>query len=283
MLKNSLLWKLEGKVRSAPSYLFGTMHVRDQRAFQQLSKVYDAIEECDGFAAEFHLEEAGQGIESRLMQLPEGQRISDFFPKNKYQKYRKVLLQSTGLDLTNFERMLPFMVVNFASENLLQQDMSQPLDQHLWDFAKSAEKSLHGIETFQEQMDVLQKITLEDQLSMLNSLCRNISRFRQYLLHLTKLYEAGDMQQLYKMVKKNSKGMRHLLLYRRNEVMAKRIGAMLEEQRLFAAIGAAHLGGGKGVLRLLKKQGVKVTPVELRPSSASYLPNENATPNPTAG
>jgi uncharacterized protein YbaP (TraB family) len=71
------------------------------------------------------------------------------------------------------------------------------------------------------------------------------------------------VQQLYKMVKKNSKGMRPLMLYRRNEVMAERIGALVQEQRVFAAIGAAHLGGGKGVLRLLKKQGLTLHPVQV--------------------
>ena len=261
MLKNSLLWRLEGDLLPAPSYLFGTMHVRDQRAFQRLETVYGAMAECDGFAAEFHLEDAGQGMKSGLMQLPGEQRLSDFFSKKKYQKYRTVLLKSTGLDLAHFQRMLPFLVVNFATESLLQQEMPEPLDQHLWGYAKSAGKSLHGIETLGEQMEVLQKITLEEQVKMLESLCRNVGRFRQFLLHLSELYEAPKVQQLYKMVKKNSKGMRHLMLYRRNEVMAERIGLLVREHVVFVAIGAAHLGGGKGVLRLLKLQGVMASPI----------------------
>lgn len=239
------------------------MHVRDGRAFQQLGKVYDAIEACDGFAAEFHLEEAESGIQSSIMQLPDGQRISELIPKKKYERYRKVLLKSTGLNLAQFDRMIPFIVVNFATESLLSQDMPEPLDQHLWNLAKNQGKSLHGIETFQEQMEVLQKITLEEQLKMLNGLCRNISRFRQYLLRLAELYEASEVQQLYKMVKKNSKGMRPLMLYRRNEVMTERIVALAQEQRIFVAIGAAHLGGGKGVLRLLKKEGLTLHPVKI--------------------
>lgn len=263
MLKNSLLWKLEGDQIPAPSYLFGTMHVRDQRAFQQLAKVYEMIAECDGFAAEFHLEEAGQGIESKFMQLPNEQRLSDFFSKKKYEKYRTVLLKSTGLDLSHYQRMLPFLVVNFATESLLSQDMPEPLDQHLWGFAKTAGKSLHGIETLQEQMEVLKKITLEEQVKMLDSLCRNIGKFRHFLLHLCELYEAQKVRQLYKMVKKNSKGMRQLMLYRRNEVMAERIGELVQEHRLFAAIGAAHLSGDTGVLRLLKQQGLHLSAVKI--------------------
>ncbi len=261
MRNESLLWKLEGDPLPAPSYLFGTMHVRDRRAFQRLDAVYERISACDSFAAEFHLEQAGQGFDAGLMQLPDGQQLSDCFPAKKYKKYRSILLKTAGLDLAQFERSLPFVVVNLATEYLLSRDMPESLDAHLWGFAKEQEKSLHGIETLQEQMEVLQKISLEVQLKMLSGMCKSISRFRQYLLHLTDLYEAGEVVQLYKIVKKNTKGMRQLMLYRRNEVMAERIGALVREQSVFVAIGAAHLGGGKGVLRLLKQKGLRVTSV----------------------
>jgi uncharacterized protein YbaP (TraB family) len=65
-------------------------------------------------------------------------------------------------------------------------------------------------------------------------------------------------------VKKNAKGLRKMMLYHRNEVMAGRIAALARQQSLFAAIGAGHLLGGKGVLRLLKKEGLKVVPVQVK-------------------
>lgn len=263
MQKNSLLWKIEGDGLPGPSYLFGTMHVRDQRAFQQLGQVYAAMETCEGFAAEFHLEEAGSGFPPEALELPDGQRISDFLPKKKWGRHRQVLRKSTGVDLARFDRILPFMVVNIATESLLGQDMPEALDQHLWAFAEKKGKDLHGIETLQEQMEVLAKISLETQLKMLAGLCKDIGRFRRYLLRLAELYEAGEVQRLYKMVKKNSKGLRALMLYRRNEVMAERIAGLAQEKPVFVAIGAAHLGGGKGVLRLLKKRGFKLQPLQI--------------------
>ncbi len=260
---SSLLWKLEGDALPGPSYLFGTMHVRDRRAFQQLATVYEKIGECGGFAAEFHLESTDHDFDAGAMQLPAGQRLSSFYTPKKYKKYRSILLKSTGLDIAQFDHALPFVVLNLATEQLLQQDMPEPLDQHLWSFAKAAGKTLHGIETFREQMEVLRKISLEEQLNMLGGMCKNISRFRHYLLRLTELYEANEVQQLYKLVKRNTKGMRQLMLYRRNEVMAERISGLVREQRMFVAIGAAHLSGGKGVLRLLKHAGFKLTPIRM--------------------
>jgi uncharacterized protein YbaP (TraB family) len=43
--------------------------------------------------------------------------------------------------------------------------------------------------------------------------------------------------------------------------MAERIIKLSADQSLFTAIGAGHLAGKKGVLRLLKKAGLKVVPI----------------------
>lgn len=249
---------------AAPSYLFGTMHVRDQRAFMSLGPVLEKIQACEAFAAEFHLGDVGD-VDPQMMQIPGGQRISSLFPKKRYEKYRHILLKATGLDLVQFDNSLPFLVVNLATEHLLASEMPEPLDAYLWNLAKQSGKSLHGIETFQEQMEVLEKINLETQLKMLDGLCRNTAKFRQYLLRLADHYEKGNAQLLYKLVKQNTRGLRQLLLYRRNEIMAERIHLMAVEKSVFAAIGAAHLGGGKGVLRLLKKKGYRLTPVLIEP------------------
>jgi uncharacterized protein len=258
---NSLLWKIEGEALPHPSYLFGTMHVRDKRAFHQLEAVYKCIGQCEGYAAEFHLESGIGSMEAMAMQMPAGQKLSESLPKKKFKRYRQVLLKSTGVDLANFEKVLPFVVLNLATEQLLSQDMPEPLDQHLWEFAKQAGKSLHGIETFQEQLAVLAQIPLEMQVKMLGGICTNIGRYRQYLRRLAGHYEASELQQLYKMVKRNTKDMRQLMLYHRNKVMADRIGTLVRQQSAVVSIGAAHLSGGKGVLRLLKKEGFKVSPM----------------------
>ncbi len=74
-------------------------------------------------------------------------------------------------------------------------------------------------------------------------------------------YADGEIQALYQSAKKDAKGMRKILLYRRNKLMAKRFGEIARTQSLFCAVGAGHLAGGKGMLRLLKKAGFKVKPI----------------------
>ena len=51
-LPKTVLWRITGKGLSKPSYLFGTMHLNDQRLFNFGDSVYRAIERTEGLAIE---------------------------------------------------------------------------------------------------------------------------------------------------------------------------------------------------------------------------------------
>src|SRR5579871_2249156 len=50
----TLLWRISGKDLKEPSYLFGTMHVKDKRVFGFSDSVMLAIQKCKSFALEVH-------------------------------------------------------------------------------------------------------------------------------------------------------------------------------------------------------------------------------------
>lgn len=50
----SLLWQISGNGLASPSFLFGSAHVKDNRAFQFSDSVMLALEACDLFALEIH-------------------------------------------------------------------------------------------------------------------------------------------------------------------------------------------------------------------------------------
>src|SRR4249919_2429992 len=56
-LPSTLLWKISGNDLQKPSYLYGTMHLTDERVFNIGDSVYKAIENSDGFAIEIDPEE----------------------------------------------------------------------------------------------------------------------------------------------------------------------------------------------------------------------------------
>lgn len=74
-------------------------------------------------------------------------------------------------------------------------------------------------------------------------------------------YKNGQITKLYKASKKSMGELRGLMIYERNEKMTQVLIDLMNEGSTFCSVGAAHLGGGKGMLRLLKNNGYKVKPI----------------------
>jgi len=258
--KETFLWKIIHPECKRPSYLLGTMHVRDQRAFEQLEKVQEKIAVCDVYAAEFDLGNADSRVVTQHMQLPEGQLLSDWLSPKNYAALSKLLEKRIGVDLDVFQKQKPFFVYNMLTESLFQDDMPFALDHYLYQWAATQEKQMTGVETFTEQMEIMEKISLKKQAKILAQTTKNFKKYRRQLKKMTSLYQEGNLNQLHKSALKNMGSLRKLLVYDRNEIMAKRIADMAEEQAVFVAVGAGHLSGKKGVLRLLKQSGLKVKP-----------------------
>lgn len=259
--KNTLLWKVTSKSHAQASYLFGTMHVKDLRAFHQRDLVHQKIDACEAFATEFNLDEMKMNTSEQVMDLPEGMFLSDLIPAKAYKKVEQLFASLTGMELKLFDRSLPLLISNMLSECVLSSDMPHSLDESLWEYARSQEKILLGIESFEEQIEILRKIPLDYQVKSLIWTAKNTHRFQKQLLKMTRLYETADLRKLYKAARKNAKGLRKVLLFDRNELMAERFALIAQEQSICYAVGAGHLGGKKGLLRLLKNKGFKIKPV----------------------
>lgn len=257
--KQTLLWQFSGADLRGTSFVFGTMHVRDGRAFGRLERVYQAIAACEAFAAETDLEDMGTAANS--FQLPSGVALDDLLPTKKYEKLRRILLKSRQVDIEMFKHLQPIIIAHLLDEQILLSNMPFALDQHLWQYAKEHGKQLQGIETIAEQMQTLQAIPLDYQLQGLLAVGRYPAKHRRSLLKAAQWYEQARIDQLYRAAKRSLQGLRRLMLYDRNRRMAQRILTMAREQPTCCAIGAAHLWGGKGVLKVLKELGAMVKPV----------------------
>ncbi len=259
--KTSLLWKLSLPETELVSYLFGTMHIRDQRAFGGLERVYECIGACGAFALEIDLDQEESPGDPALFKLPGNGFLREHLSANAYMRLRRSLLKAFGVDIRFFPHLNPFTLLELISGKVLAEDNPLFLDAHLWNYARGQGKTTFGIETLQEQMALLSRIPLEVQLKMLRDMGRNTAHFRTTMHRMARVYEKGDLITLYRLSRKSAGNMRKQMLFDRNRIMAERIAALLPGESVFCAVGAAHLWGGKGVLRLLKHRGVHVDPV----------------------
>jgi uncharacterized protein YbaP (TraB family) len=78
------------------------------------------------------------------------------------------------------------------------------------------------------------------------------------------LYLAEDLETLYEMIQKSEEdieGFEQFMLIDRNISWIDRIGDLAKEKSSFFAVGAGHLAGDQGVIRLLQEAGYTLTPI----------------------
>lgn len=259
--RQSLLWRVDCDNLPHSSYIFGTMHVKDDRAFQNISWIYKKIQECNVFAAELDLGQPVQESGIGALLLPEGTKLSDLYSPHKYDKIKNTFLRMTKVPLETMEDKLPFFLLNYLDQCLLTSERNYSLDEHLFQLAGAWGKKTIGIETFEEHVMVLEKIPLRHQADLFAKAISNLHRHKKTTNRLVNLYEKGKLLPLYHSAKKSIGSLRKVLLYDRNELMAQRIAEIIQQESLFCAIGAAHLPGMRGVLKKLKWRGFRVEPV----------------------
>jgi uncharacterized protein YbaP (TraB family) len=259
--KKTLFWQINHPAMDAPSYLLGTMHIKPNKNSNWMQDYLENIIACDCFATEFNLSDVNIKLIQQYSQLPDGQSLDHHIAPKKLQKMERILLKSTQLPLQPLLHTKPLFIINLITEKILSKEQSISMDSELFLKAKELGKELDGIETFEEQLSILNKIPLKYQIKGLLKTVKNIKQSRKKLLKITSIYETGDVHKIHKVAKKGMGRMRQLMLYDRNKIMAQRIIEKTSKKTVFCAIGAGHLGGKKGVLRLLKSNGLSITPI----------------------
>jgi uncharacterized protein len=258
-----LLWKIERGDR-APSYLFGTIHISDPRVTNLPPPVREAFTAARSFTMELILDGAGFVHMAETMFFNDGRTLESVLGAERYKEIQRTLLDR-GLPVSDLNRKKPWVVVLM---------MSGPgrgglaLDMQLQVSATLQEKPTHGLETMQEQLAVFNGLSIEDQVSMLNSTLRYHREMEKMLETMVQAYLARDLNRIMAIMDSASADDRRLqdtlmarLLTQRNTRMVDRMRSRLEEGNAFIAVGAAHLPGTDGLLALLERAGWRVTPV----------------------
>ncbi|MCS6928115.1 MAG: TraB/GumN family protein [Saprospiraceae bacterium] len=263
---NTLLWQVSPREGGPVSYLFGTMHTRDLRAFTWLDLAYARIEQCEVFAAEYNFSQTDSAALATALLLPEGTTLDQLLSRRAWKNLAFYAKRKLDLPPETLRQAHPMYVQMVLTTALLREEAPYPLDEALWMYALNKGKSITGLETFEEQLEVLRRIPLEDQLKSLTYFLKHYRRQRERLKAMLRWYQEGNIRSLYQASRRDARWLRRPLLLERNVRMAKRFAEIAHRQSLFGAVGAAHLAGGKGMLRLLKQAGFRIKPILLHVS-----------------
>jgi len=272
--ENPFLWKIEGE---NPSYLFGSMHLSDERLLTLPDIVLDAIEESDAVYTEIELDQQSAIKSDELSRLPTSQTIYDLLPDDVEERVDSYL-KTKGLTLSLFSSYKIWVV----SSNLVLLDeieylyLNPSLDQYIWNLAVSYDKTTGGIETIEEQVGFFDIFTIDEQIEMLNDTLDDLEEYASKGETATDtmkdLYIEGDLDALQDFMFSSSeenvelyKKFEEILLVNRNENMTDRIDQLINENtetQYFFTIGAGHFYGDYGLITLLENKGYTVTRVQ---------------------
>jgi uncharacterized protein YbaP (TraB family) len=258
----TLLWRISGNGMQKPSYLYGTMHLKDRRLFFFGDSVYKSIETAEGFAMELDPNEMMDSLFTKMGKGDTTTLLRKLLDEKKFKSVSKKLEKKFGMPADKISRKkLIEERENWYYNIHKSDDMKSVVDLYLYDIAHKQGKWVGGIE------DVNDQFGIKDELGKDVNIAEyvdddNEEKKKDYLEKMISIYADQDLEELDLWVSgSQSQKSKDLLLVNRNIKMAYRMDSLAHVRTSFFAVGAAHLPGESGLISLLQSKGFSVTPV----------------------
>ncbi len=254
----SLLWKITGNGLSSPSYLYGTIHIKDKRVFEWQDSVYARLGECSAYAGELDLNMDNIMKAAGYMLLPEGQTLHDRFTAEEYDLVKDAVKSCSGYELALLDKLKPISLVALCFSVNSTEELEATVDELLYKRAVEGGKQIIGLETVEEQVVLLDKIPDSYVLEYF----RNLDEQEKEFNNLIRFYRNADLDSLWLMMQDEESGsmLNDEMIRVRNHRMTERILPLFRKQSTFIAIGSGHLPGNEGIIALLRNEGYVVEP-----------------------
>lgn len=266
MEEKALLWKAVHPDKKGELYLFGTMHLIEKDYFYFPKKLQKHIESSDLIVMEL------PGIPKpmevlNLVRLENGS-LFDFFSPEQTDSILNWAKNDFGMDsavfCSTFGKMKPFVIAQMAIEMEFT-GSTESYEMTVEKMARDHVIPLKGLETVAEQMGYFDAISMEEQREMvMESIRGNASTVS--IREMEEVYQKQDLDSLYLLIS-NSGGswavMEDELLKNRNYNWLNQMPGFFTGEKVFIAVGAGHLGGPEGLIRLMEENGYRLSPVEL--------------------
>lgn len=261
-----ILYKIDGP---KPSYLLGTIHVGDPRLSRFPSVLSKDFAASDELVTEVVMDSADKN-KFALGTILDGKTLDQVVSPPVFAKTRSAFT-ALGVPVTSYNHMKPWAVAVQITLVDHIQDLQNGVDMRLTSDARAAKKTVSGLETFDEQLDVFDKVSGSDQEAMLDEAITQRDKAkkegRDPIKELVDAYVSGDEERVLSSLDKDfdpknplDVKMRQRLVYDRNVTMEQRIADKTKAgtRSYFFAVGSAHVVGPEGIVARLRAAGVKV-------------------------
>jgi len=251
------------------SYILGTIHSDDPRVLDLPPAVTAALEKSDTFMMEVLMTPQAIFKMAQRMMLTGAEDLENVLGTPLFDRAVRAM-EAKGLPSMAARKLKPWVVAMMLSIPATQ--TGRFLDLELHRRAVAAGKTVHGLESVDEQMDVFDQLSMEEQVAYLRETLDLLPHMPGMFAGMLSRYLDGDLQGLARIVEASMESSKTMaadqLMERlndnRNRLMVTRMAPHLRTGGAFVAVGALHLAGEQGILNLLHQQGYGLAAVDGR-------------------
>lgn len=263
----TLLFEISGNGLAQPSYLFGTMHIlcaTDAKLSTNLKKI---IRDCSKIYFEIDMDNMAELMGAmKYLRMNDGVKLSDLLTPQEYERVKDYFDKNKAiLPFSMMNRFKPYFVSSLIGEKMMTCEKKNGMEELIMRESKQYDKEIKGLETTEFQASIFDSIPYDKQAKDLLAYIDSIDSYRQVTVEMVDVYREQDLDRMDSLIKKSDPGMESymdLLLYDRNRRWVTLMPPIMKEASVLFAVGAGHLPGEQGVIKLLQKKGYTVKPID---------------------
>lgn len=263
--QSSLLWEINSTSNTV--YLLGSIHLATADFYPLNGKIEQAFNRSDILVVEVNINQVDQAqLKAMMMEkgsYSEGDSLAMHISVHTYELVEKEL-QGLGLDITQFAKHKPWFLAQAISVSELQGLGFDPLygiDKYFLDRSEG-KKTILELESFDFQIKLFDNFSDYYQELLLFYAIVDLETIEEEMRALISAWACGDVEKLESIISRpllkypQLEAIYEKLIYERNTNMLRNIEQYLTAtEDYFIIIGAAHLVGEKGIIKLLKERG----------------------------
>ena len=264
-LEKSLLWKISGNGLKHDSYLFGTIHITCDATLDD--NTLRALDNTKQLYLELDMDEKSMQMQMmQHMMMKDGAKLSTLLNSEDFKTVDEFLKKNLNMSAKLFDSFKPFMISTMLYPKMIDCPF-QSVESVLMKVTEEQNEEVFGLETIEDQMKVFDNISYEIQAEELLKMAKgDLEKDKDEMNKMMKIYQNKDIEGMLKMMddsdNKITSENQDVLLNNRNKNWIPIMIKTMKDKPTFFGVGAGHLAGEEGVIKLLRKQGYKVEAVQ---------------------
>lgn len=262
------LWEIK-KDNGPKSYIFGTMHSKDSRILHLPGVVMQALKQSNVFMMETTLSQKAMVQIQAMMLAPVGTNMNTILGPKRIQQLEPIAAEY-NMPIESIQRLKIWATASILSQppssRMQKGEQLKLLDRELEKLASAQGKVIVALEQATDQLNIFDELSTAAQLELLDSALKNHAELDAEIEKLTQYYLRGETGWFFCNMEDDLKAaspeiqnfVLNKLIIDRNHHMAEGIMAQAASAPGFVAIGALHLPGAQGVLKLLEMEGFSI-------------------------